>query len=71
MRTTTLLFAAVLQAASLLAQTPTLRPLHVSPAGIILDDLGKPVLLRGLSRSATGSPALVFWWVATCVPPEV
>jgi uncharacterized protein (TIGR03437 family) len=55
MRALTLLFAAVLQAATLLAQTTTLRPLHVSPAGIILDDLGKPVLLRGLNRSATGS----------------
>ena len=55
MRTPALLFAAVLPAATLLAQTPTLRPLHVSPAGIILDDSGKPVLLRGLSRSATGS----------------
>ena len=55
MRTPRLLFAAVLQVATLLAQTPTLRPLHVSTAGIILDDLGKPVLLRGLSRSATGS----------------
>ena len=44
-----LFFAAALQ-----AQTPALRPLHVSPAGIILDDSGKPVLLRGLNRSATG-----------------
>ena len=45
----------MLAAANLLAQTPSLRPLHVSPAGIILDDSGKPVLLRGLNRSATGS----------------
>ncbi len=37
------------------AQTPAFRPLHVSPAGIILDDSGKPVLLRGLNRSGTGS----------------
>jgi uncharacterized protein (TIGR03437 family) len=41
--------------ASLQAQTTALRPLHVSPAGFILDDSGKPVLLRGLNRSATGS----------------
>ncbi len=33
----------------------TLPPLHVSPSGIILDDSGKPALLRGLNRSATGS----------------
>jgi uncharacterized protein (TIGR03437 family) len=32
----------------------TLRPLHVSPSGMILDDLGHPVLLRGVNRSATG-----------------
>ena len=44
-----LLFANVL-----LAQPPTFRPLQVSPAGFILDDSGKPVLLRGLNRSATG-----------------
>jgi hypothetical protein len=37
------------------AQTPALHPLHVSSAGIILDDSGKPGLLRGLNRSATGS----------------
>ena len=36
------------------AQTPPFRPLQVSPAGIILDDSGKPVDLRGLNRSATG-----------------
>ena len=30
-------------------------PLHVSPGGIILDDTGKPVFLRGLNRSGTGS----------------
>src|SRR5450759_3259033 len=46
---------ALLLTAAVQAQTPLLRPLHVSPAGIILDDSGKPVLLRGLNRSATGS----------------
>jgi uncharacterized protein (TIGR03437 family) len=51
MRTATIL----LMAAALQAQTTSFRPLHVSPAGIILDDAGKPVLLRGLNRSATGS----------------
>jgi len=50
MRIAALLFlAAVLE-----AQPPALRPLHVNSSGIILDDSGKPVLLRGLSRSATG-----------------
>ncbi len=49
-----LVSGAVLLAATLQAQT-TFHPLHVSPAGIILDDSGKPVLLRGLNRSATGS----------------
>ena len=39
----------------ILAQTPALHPLHVSSAGIILDDSGKLALLRGLNRSATGS----------------
>src|SRR6202049_1660513 len=48
--TLVLLFAAALH-----AQTTSLRPLQVSPAGIILDDSGKPALLRGLNRSATGS----------------
>jgi len=52
----TFLFAlALLLAAALQAQTPAFRPLHVSAAGIILDDAGKPVLLRGLNRSSTGS----------------
>jgi uncharacterized protein (TIGR03437 family) len=41
--------------APLHAQTPALRPLHVTSSGFILDDAGKPVLLRGLNRSATGS----------------
>lgn len=40
---------------ALQAQTPSFHPLHVSPAGIILDDSGKPIFLRGLNRSATGS----------------
>jgi hypothetical protein len=34
---------------------PTFRPLQVSSAGKITDDLGSPVLLRGLNRSGTGS----------------
>jgi uncharacterized protein (TIGR03437 family) len=46
---------ALLLAVALHAQTPSFRPLHVSGAGILLDDTGKPVLLRGLNRSATGS----------------
>jgi uncharacterized protein (TIGR03437 family) len=46
---------ALFLAAAVQAQTPSFRPLHVSTAGIILDDAGKPVLLRGLNRSATGS----------------
>lgn len=46
---------ALFLAAAVQAQTPSFRPLHVSPAGIILDDSGKPVLLRGLNRSSTGS----------------
>jgi len=33
----------------------TFHPLHVSPVGIIVDDSGNPVLLRGLNRSGTGS----------------
>jgi uncharacterized protein (TIGR03437 family) len=45
----------LLTTAALSAQTPALRPLHVSSGGIILDDSGKPALLRGLNRSATGS----------------
>lgn len=45
---------AILFAASLQAQS-TLRPLHVSPEGSILNDSGKPVLLLGLNRSGTGS----------------
>jgi uncharacterized protein (TIGR03437 family) len=45
--------AALLLTSALWAQS--FHPLHVSPAGAILDDSGKPVLLRGLNRSATGS----------------
>ena len=44
-----------LLAATVVNAQTTFRPLHVSPAGIILDNTGKPVLLRGLNRSATGS----------------
>ncbi len=43
----------LLLAAGLQAQT--FRPLHVSAGGIVEDDSGKPVLLRGLNRSGTGS----------------
>jgi uncharacterized protein (TIGR03437 family) len=37
------------------AQTPPFRPLHVSPGGVIVDDTGKPALLRGINRPGTGS----------------
>jgi len=40
-------------AVPLLAQT--FRPLHVTSSGIVADDSGKPALLRGLNRGATGS----------------
>ncbi len=53
--TFTTLLAPLLLATAIQAQTPAPRPLHASPAGFILDDSGKPVLLRGLNRSATGS----------------
>jgi len=43
---------AFLLAAALEAQTPAL---HVSSGGVIVDDSGKPVALRGLNRSGTGS----------------
>jgi len=46
---TVLVFAAALH-----AQAPVFRPLHVSAAGTVVDDLGHPVLLHGLNRSATG-----------------
>ena len=45
----------VVLGAAMQAQTLSLRPLHVSPGGSILDDSGKVVLLRGLNRSGTGS----------------
>jgi len=48
-------WAAVLVAAALHAQTAQFRPLHVSAQGSILDDAAKPVLLRGVNRSGTGS----------------
>ena len=40
---------------SVAVQAQSLHPLHVSAGGFILDDSGKPVLLRGLNRSGTGS----------------
>jgi hypothetical protein len=49
------LIAATFLVGVLSAQTPSFRPLHVSPAGIIANDLGSPVVLRGLNRSGTGS----------------
>jgi uncharacterized protein (TIGR03437 family) len=36
-------------------EAQTFPPLHVSPAGFILDNTGKPVILRGLNRSGAGS----------------
>jgi len=36
-------------------RSQTFRSLHVSAAGIVLDDSNQPVLLRGLNRSGTGS----------------
>jgi uncharacterized protein (TIGR03437 family) len=51
MRLAALLFSAALLA----AQSTTFHSLHVSPEGAILDDSNKPVLLRGINRSATGS----------------
>jgi hypothetical protein len=44
----------LLLAAALHAQT-TFLPVHVSPVGLSLDSTGKPVALRGLNRSGTGS----------------
>jgi uncharacterized protein (TIGR03437 family) len=46
---------ALLVAAAAIAPAQTFHPLHVSPVGIIVDDSGNPVLLRGLNRSGTGS----------------
>ncbi len=51
MRTVT----AILFAVSLGAQAQTFHPLHVSAGGNIVDDTGKPVMLRGINRSGTGS----------------
>jgi uncharacterized protein (TIGR03437 family) len=45
----------MLSVASLCGQAPVFHPLHVSAAGIILDDSNKPVALRGLNRSGTAS----------------
>ena len=49
--------ACLLLTGSLMAQTSgtPFLPLHVSATGGILDSAGKPVLLRGLNRSGTGS----------------
>lgn len=49
------LIAAIFVTAILHGQAPVLRPLHVSSSGILLDNTGKPALLRGLNRSGTGS----------------
>ncbi|SPE26030.1 exported hypothetical protein [Candidatus Sulfopaludibacter sp. SbA3] len=49
------LLLAILLAAPLHAQTTTFLPLHVASDGIIVDSSGKPVFLRGLNRSSTGS----------------
>jgi uncharacterized protein (TIGR03437 family) len=46
---------ALLLTTALQAQTPTLPALHISPGGEIVDDSNRPVLLRGLNRSGTGS----------------
>jgi uncharacterized protein (TIGR03437 family) len=46
---------ALLLAGAALAPAQAFHPLHVSPVGIIVDDSGNPVLLRGLNRSGTGS----------------
>ena len=48
-------FALLALLASAILPAQTLPPLHVSPSGEILDNTGKPVILRGLNRSATGS----------------
>lgn len=40
---------------ALLAAQSTFLPLHVSPSGFIVDSSGKPVVLHGINRSATGS----------------
>jgi uncharacterized protein (TIGR03437 family) len=38
-----------------LSGAQSLRPLHVSSAGLIVDDSGKTVVLRGINRDLTGS----------------
>ena len=45
----------LISAAPAQAQTPTLRPLHVTAGGVVADDTGTPVILRGLNRGGTGS----------------
>jgi uncharacterized protein (TIGR03437 family) len=45
----------LLAAAALPLGAQSLRPLHVTAGGIIADDTGKPVALRGVNRSGTGS----------------
>jgi uncharacterized protein (TIGR03437 family) len=47
--------AAMVLLAALPAQSQALLALHVSAAGNILDSSGKPVRLRGVNRSGTGS----------------
>jgi uncharacterized protein (TIGR03437 family) len=46
---------ALLLASTAFVSAQTFAPLQVSPFGIIVDNTGKPVLLRGLNRSGTGS----------------
>src|SRR5579863_1816297 len=46
---------ALLLVTAAVSPAQTLNPLHVSPVGIIVDNSGNPVLLRGLNRSGTGS----------------
>jgi uncharacterized protein (TIGR03437 family) len=48
-------WAAALTAVAVQAQTSQFGALHVSAQGSILDDAGKPVSLRGVNRSGTGS----------------
>ena len=47
--------AAIFAAAGCLWAQSSLRPLHVLSGGAIADDSGKPVALRGVNRSGTGS----------------
>jgi len=48
-------FAVLTVSLAAIAQAQTFHPLHVSTGGIIEDDTGKPVALRGVNRSGTGS----------------